>query len=98
MRRIYIAGKVTGLPAAEVRSKFKQAEDHLRSRGWAVTNPVAIIPQGMEWKDAMRICLYHLVGCDAIYLLSDWGSSEGAILEKKLAEFLKFEILCQDAK
>jgi hypothetical protein len=93
MNRIYIAGKVTGLPLAEVRSKFKQAEDLLRAKGWAVTNPIQIVPQGISWQDSMRICLYHLVGCDAIYLLPDWNDSKGAQLEYTIADILTMEVI-----
>jgi len=42
-----------------------------------------------EWEKYMRICIKELCQCDYILLLPDWGLSQGAVVEKYLAERLK---------
>lgn len=73
--KIYITGKITGDP--NYKAKFARAEEKLKAAGHVVMNP-AILPDGFEYDEYMRICLVMLDVCDAIYLLTDWKQSEGA--------------------
>ena len=41
------------------------------------------------WENYMRACIKELASCDIVYLLSGWGDSQGAVIEKYLAERLK---------
>jgi hypothetical protein len=41
------------------------------------------------WGDYMRMCIKELCQCDFILLLPGWGFSEGAVIEKYLAERLR---------
>ena len=45
--------------------------------------------QPPEWEHYMRTCIKDLMQCDIVYLLSGWGDSQGAVIEKYLAERLK---------
>lgn len=78
MRKVYIAGKITGDP--EYREKFKYAEAKLQADGCIVLNP-AVLPDGMEPKDYMRICFAMMEVADEVYFLPDWKDSAGAKLE-----------------
>jgi hypothetical protein len=96
MKRIYISGKITGLPVSEVREKFDAAEQELAAQGYEVVNPLkTAIPYGAEWETHMTVDILLLTGCDAIYLLSDWLYSRGATLEKRIAEITGKEIIFQ---
>ena len=39
-----------------------------------------------------------MLDCEAIFMLSNWMHSEGAIIERAVAESLKFKILYEDYK
>ena len=41
------------------------------------------------WEEYMRACIKALSDVDFVYLLPNWGDSQGAVLEKYLAERLK---------
>ena len=73
--KIYISGKITG--DSDYKGKFARAEEKLKAAGHVVMNP-AILPDGFEYDEYMRICLVMLDVCDAIYLLTDWRQSGGA--------------------
>lgn len=90
---VYVAGKVTGLPYQHVYSKFKIRENYLRSKGYAVLNPCDWIAGDSDWKNAMQLCVILLSASDKINLLSCWIASEGATIEKELAEKIGIEQL-----
>ena len=83
--KVYIAGRITGDP--RYREKFAEAEAALREVGHIPLNP-AVLPEGMEAEDYMRICTAMLDSADAIGLLVDWTSSPGAQLEMHYADYV----------
>lgn len=83
--KVYIAGKITGDP--HYREKFAEAEAALREVGHIPLNP-AVLPEGMEKDDYMRICTAMLDSADAIGLLDDWTASAGAQLELHYADYV----------
>lgn len=90
-KKIYIAGKITGLPIHEVTMKFGAAQKKLENKGYEVVNPIAVVNDwDTTWDNAMRKCIAALVECDSIALLPDWKSSPGAILENDIAQKLEF--------
>lgn len=96
--KIYISGKISGLPFSEAYAKFYNAEQFLTSMGHEVFNPMRI-PQDPErsWQSYMDECLAELPGCDAIWMLDNWLTSKGARQELASAIDLKKEIYYQEA-
>jgi hypothetical protein len=80
--KVYISGKITNNP--NYKKQFEEAEKRLKKAGNIVMNP-AILPEGFEWDEYMKICIAMLDPCEAIYLLENWTSSKGAITEKSYA-------------
>lgn len=88
--KVYIAGKITG--NANYREEFAAAERQVRAWGHIPLNP-AVLPDGMESADYMRICLAMLDSADAIALLPSWGNSRGAGIEMSLAQYVGKRIM-----
>lgn len=90
MKKIYIAGKISGLN--NYREVFKVAEDKLTSEGNAVMNP-AVLNEGFPYKAYMPICLTMLEACEAVYMLSNWTDSKGAKVEHEYAKIQGKQII-----
>lgn len=92
--KVYISGRITGLSEKVYKNKFNSAELYLTGLGYDVVNPVAYDTiQNGTWEDYMRRDIKLLCGCDYIYLLEGWEASDGASLEKLIADNLKIETL-----
>lgn len=76
--KIYIAGKITG--DKKYRAKFREAARNLEALGHVVLNP-AILPDGLEQVDYMRICLAMLEAADLAVFFPDFRESAGAMVE-----------------
>lgn len=86
IKRIYISGKISGLPIKEVISKFQAACDKLRRFGLEPMNPLNNgLPLDADWADQMGKDISILLRCDAIYLLPDYSDSDGAKIELAVA-------------
>lgn len=94
--RIYIAGKVTGLPYQATFNKFLQVEEMLKHLGQEVVNPMRVVTKGTEWQLAMKQCLSELTNCNAIFLIDDWQYSNGARLEYHIANMLEYTLINDD--
>ena len=88
--KVYIAGKITGND--HYREEFAAAEEKLRALGFIPINP-AILPDGLDSRDYMRICLAMLDSADAIALLPTWIHSGGAKIELALAEYTGKQVI-----
>lgn len=96
MKKIYIADKVTGLELLEARAWFDQAQRRLEADGFQVFNPMELTPnssEDKEWHWYMRADIKHLLECDAIYMLANWHTSEGADLERHIAKRLGMDVI-----
>ena len=82
--KVYIAGKITG--NENYKAEFAEAEEKLRALGHIPLNP-AVLPEGLEKADYMRICLAMLDSADAIAPLLSWTRSDGAVIEIALARY-----------
>jgi hypothetical protein len=92
--KIYISGKITGLPKDEVLAKFEDAEILLDTLGLKPVNPMK---NGLSYDDCWEKHLVRdveiLLRCDAIYLFDNWIDSKGARIEKNIADELGMDIL-----
>ena len=95
MKKVYISGKITGLPIEEAAAKFDNAEATYKDLGFDVINPMKVLPYDPKhtWPDYMLADLAALRTCDAIVLLPCWQDSKGATCEKIFAEGCGLEIM-----
>jgi hypothetical protein len=93
MKKIYIAGKVTGIPHEERFQKFFKAEKQLLDAGFFGINPLKLVKNPDEkWHIAMKICIKALMGVDGVLLLPCASASKGARIERILASWVKIPI------
>ncbi len=88
-KRIYISGKITGLSLQDYLKNFSDAEKMLYKVGWeSVLNPAKIqhmMPLDTTYDQYMQMSMLELSFCDAIYMLSNWQDSAGAVKEHAYA-------------
>lgn len=88
-KKIYISGKISDMPYHEAFEKFERAENMLKEIGFEVINPMKLDHKNaVTWSDYMRTDIKALMDCDNIHMLPNWRSSEGAKLEKYIANEL----------
>lgn len=89
MKKIYIAGKVSGLSIESVLKKFATAQAEIEDLNFIAVNPIAVVNNWQcDWETAMRLCIKALMDCDAVVVLDDYKASEGARLELELCKRL----------
>jgi hypothetical protein len=54
--KIYIAGRVTGIPRAEAAHKFERGKKLLMQNGFNYINPMDMVPEDATPKEAMGSC------------------------------------------
>jgi hypothetical protein len=93
VRRIYIAGPMTGLPQLNFPAFHAEAAKY-RAKGCFVVNPAEINGDPkMKWEDAMRADIPLLLTCDTIAVLAGYTLSRGARLELEIAHALGMEVI-----
>lgn len=94
MKKIYIAGKVTGLHRTEVERNFNTLKEYFTGIGYHVISPIDIVVDpDTDWKTAMKICINALLDCDYIYLMNNARLSKGARLEFLIAKEFEIQII-----
>lgn len=76
--RVYISGAITGVD--NYKEHFDKAEKELKEKGHEVINPASfdgLLPQ-LTYEQYMKLDLYLLDLCEAIYMLEGWRYSYGA--------------------
>lgn len=96
LKTIFISGSITKDLHTNYRDKFKKAEEKLTAQGYAVINP-SYQNVGFKYEDYLIITLNMLARCDAIYMLSGWEESKGALLEYNYACLTNKVILYEEA-
>lgn len=93
--RIYLSGPITGVENYHLN--FLKAENQVRGifKNDEVINPMwmsNVLPNGSH-EEYMNLC-FALVGmADKMVMLEGWQQSQGAHMEKKLAEEMGIEVL-----
>lgn len=82
--KIYISGPISSDDNYE--KHFKEAETLIKSVGHIAINPVNDDVIDYSYRDFINKDMDHLKEADAIYLLSGWRNSVGAMFEKQYAE------------
>jgi len=96
MKRIYIAGPMTGILELNFPA-FHDAAALLRSQGYDVVNPAEINADPTAgWQACMRADIRELVTCDAVYFLPGFDKSRGAQLERHIAKALGMGLMYAD--
>ena len=91
-KKVYIGGKMTGLTEEESKALFARAEELLKAQGYEVVNPWKIeVPK--HYSGQLLRSLEELAKCDAIYLLDNWTSSNGANCEYWFAKGMGIDIM-----
>lgn len=94
--KIYISGPISGIPEDRVREVFAQAEKQIEAFGHEPVNPLNNgLDASATWEEHMARDVYMLLGCDAIYLLKNWGNSQGARIEANIATERGMEVIHQ---
>jgi len=105
LRTVYCAGKMTGLPGLGF-DKFDAARDKLQREGWLVYSPAdndrkngfdpdadTVETSPSQYSEMFRWDIARLLEADAIYMLSNWRDSEGAITEHRIAKAIGLDIM-----
>lgn len=102
-KKIYIAGKISGLEPAKAKEKFSQTETILAELGYKPQNPFRLIgninldrvrrkalclTDQTHRDEIMRICLRAMLKADAILMLDNWEDSKGARHEHLVASLV----------
>lgn len=102
VKRIYIAGPMTGLPELN-RAEFRKAVDFI----WKALKETAIgfnphqVADMLGWteetppSEIASMLLGDLIDCHAIYMLRGWENSKGARAEHAVAVWIGLEIIYQ---
>jgi hypothetical protein len=96
--RCYIAGKITGLPKEDWQYNFNVAAKHVETHlYYEAVNPIEKVPykEGKGWWYYMVRDVYYILGCNAIYMQSNWRESKGARIEFIIAKTLLLKIIYQ---
>jgi len=90
VKKIYICGKITGLPLEDTKARFKASAEALEICGYTSVNPFEVLPPHPDhaWNDHMRADIKALVDCDYIYIMDNAQDSRGAMLEMRIASAL----------
>lgn len=91
MRKVFISGKVSGLSYVVAQERFNEAAR--RFKNCDVVNPIKLCNPKWSWSRCMAACLWHLLRCDTVAMLSNWRSSRGAKIEHFLALMLRKKVI-----
>ena len=82
MKKVYIAGKITGENKVKCIEKFYAAHQKIHTLGFEVFNPMQFnIPWETSSNKALEMCFPILDRAEILYVLPDWRQSKGALRE-----------------
>lgn len=84
--KVYISGRISGLPLDTARENFKKAEELLISCGYTPVNPMEKgLNADAPWIKHILADIELLEPCDAVYFMNNWHQSVGAGIEYEIA-------------
>lgn len=96
MKKVYLSGRISGLPRKQYMAYFQKAEDLLTEEGFKVVNPTKFIMCRHLWlyrllgyELTLLYDLWRMLHCDNIYKLPGWRDSRGAQIESCVAYHFK---------
>lgn len=93
MKRIFVAGPMSNLPAMNYPA-FHAAAARLRAMGYHVENPADnVAPPCGTWAGYMRLSIPQLLTCDFVATLPGWVKSRGASIEVGIAHALAMPVI-----
>lgn len=104
MKLIYVAGKYSGKTKEEVAHNIRvagKASLQLNLKGWCVYTPhknnafyeqYEFLSSELNWDFWMDRCYEMISRCDAIFFLTNWKDSPGALNENDFAKRKKMPI------
>lgn len=92
----YIAGKIGGLHEREYTENFRQGKIEVEKLGLEPISPLDL-PHNHErtWEAYMREDLTEMLKCGSVYVLRNWRSSPGAVIEVSTAVSVGINIIHQ---
>lgn len=94
--RVYIAGKVSGLPREVVVANFARHAAYVRraaGKKTAIVLPIHLCDPNWSWWHCMWVCLRALRKCDAAYFMPNWKKSKGACIERLFCKVYNIKIV-----
>lgn len=96
MQKIYIAGKISGLPKETYEAAFRGAAVEAAALGYQAVLPIDLLhDHDKSWEAHMKEDIRAMMQCDAVYAMRSWASSKGAVIEVTLAKSLGLKIVYQ---
>lgn len=93
MTKAYISGAITGLDLL-APAFFNRAEEFLKSKGFDAINPLKLNHNhDKSWESYMRIDLQELLKCNCIYMLKNFTTSRGAMIELQVAHTVGMHVM-----
>ncbi len=93
MTKIYISGKITGIPIERAIVNFAKAKEYIEENKMQAVNPMELPHKhNQTWESYMRENIAALVYCDGIYMQKNWETSKGAKVEYGLAKELGLKV------
>lgn len=97
-KKIFISGKVSGLPYSYVKLNFNKTQELLEGQGFIVWNPIKNCHYTWSWWRCMIVCLWNLTWCNSVYFLHNWYKSRGSKIEHNWAKLLGKELIFEEWK
>lgn len=105
--KIYISGKIAGLPVHEARKNFADAATSLAVVDYTPVNPFDVMPKcgntcnrnnddpsddPHAWECYLKYDIIAMLQCRGVALLPNWTTSKGALLELYVARQCGLEV------
>lgn len=95
--KVYISGRISDINRHIAYGMFEQAEKYLSDHGHTPINPMRLKHEHPgSWEDYMMEDIRALLGCEAIFMLPNWGLSKGARIEYSIAREMGLKIMFQE--